>query len=114
MTNYCKEFKAAKGYVKTGAFGGWAFCTEPETLNRFKDATKANNRDLFSDNVVKFLKDEGLDGLDFDWEYPRAPDIPGVPLGLVEETSDYLKFLKLVRTKLASGKEISVAIPASY
>lgn len=25
--------------------------------------------------------DNQLDGVDFDWEYPGAPDIPGIPPG---------------------------------
>jgi GH18 family chitinase len=27
-------------------------------------------RTTFATNVAKFVKDEGIDGVDFDWEYP--------------------------------------------
>jgi hypothetical protein len=99
---------------KIASFGGWAFSTEPATLNRFRDATKAENRLKFAENCIAFLKSEGLDGLDFDWEYPGAPDIPGVPPGTKEHADNYLEFLKLVRERLPAGKELSIAIPASF
>ena len=60
------------------------------------------------------MKEQGLDGLDFDWEYPGAPDIPGVPPGTKEEAINYLEFLKLVRSRLPTGKELSIVIPASF
>lgn len=99
---------------KIASFGGWGFSTEPDTLHRFRDATKAENRLKFAENCIAFLKSEGLDGLDFDWEYPGAPDIPGVPPGTKEHADNYLEFLKLVRRRLPTGKELSIAIPASF
>lgn len=99
---------------KIPSFGGWAFSTEPDTLWRFRDATKPENRLKFAENCIAFMKEEGLDGLDFDWEYPGAPDIPGVPPGTKEQAINYLEFLKLVKRRLPAGKELSIAIPASF
>lgn len=59
------------------------------------------------------MTNNNLDGVDFDWEYPGATDIPGVPNGGDSETSDYLEFLKLMADKL-KGKSLSIALPASY
>ncbi|KAF9894255.1 hypothetical protein FE257_007757 [Aspergillus nanangensis] len=42
-------------------------------------------REMFANAVVAFFKDNKLDGVDFDWEYPAAPDIPGVPPGIQKE-----------------------------
>lgn len=55
-----------------------------------------------------------LDGVDFDWEYPGAPDIPGIPPGSKEDGPNYLAFLQQLRAVLPAGKTISIAAPASY
>ncbi|KAL4938837.1 hypothetical protein BDV06DRAFT_225618 [Aspergillus oleicola] len=52
--------------------------------------------------------------MDFDWEYPSAPDIPGIPSGDPDDGARYLQFLKDVRDKLSSDKTLSIAAPASY
>lgn len=67
--------------------------------------------------MVKFVVDNNLDGVDFDWEYPGAPDIDGIPAGLPEDGLNYLKFLTTMKQALAKsapGKSLSIAAPASY
>lgn len=56
----------------------------------------------------------GLDGVDFDWEYPGAPDIHGLPPGSPTDGTNYLAFLKMVRAALPPQYSISIAAPASY
>lgn len=58
--------------------------------------------------------EHNLDGVDFDWEYPGAPDIPGIPSGGTDEGNNYLEFLKLVRLSLPKSKSLSIAAPSSY
>lgn len=102
------------GQKKVLAFGGWDFSTMPKTYQLFRNAVKSANRDKFATNCVDFLKKHSLDGLDFDWEYPGAPDIPGIPAGGKDEGANYLEFLRLVKSKIPSGKTLSIAAPASY
>lgn len=109
-----KEFKALKGPKRVVAFGGWAFSTAASTYQYFREGTKSANRAAFASAVVDFVVSEGLDGVDFDWEYPGEPDIPGIPAGDEEETENYLEFVKLVKSKMPSGKTVSIAAPASY
>lgn len=109
-----EDFKAMTDVKKILAFGGWDFSTMPATYQRFRDAVKPANRDNFANACVKFVNDNNLDGLDFDWEYPSAPDIPDIPMGSPEEGQNYLEFLELVRSRLPSGKSLSIAAPASY
>lgn len=99
---------------KIVSFGGWDFSTGENTFQLFRDATNAANRDTFVTNAVAFLKENELDGLDFDWEYPGAPDIPGVPPGSPAEANNYLEFLNKLKAKMPAGKSISVALPASF
>ncbi|RYP70405.1 hypothetical protein DL771_005526 [Monosporascus sp. 5C6A] len=61
-----------------------------------------------------FIVSEGLDGVDSDWEYPGATDIPGIPPGSDQDGPNYWEFLKLVRERLPSGKTIGIPAPASY
>lgn len=62
--------KRLRGIKRVMAFGGWAFSTEPATYEIFRNGVKDGNRQLLAANVVRFIIDEGLDGVDFDWEYP--------------------------------------------
>lgn len=109
-----EKFKQIKNVKKILSFGGWAFSTESGTFQRFRDATKPENRDAFAANAAKFLADNNLDGLDFDWEYPGAPDIPNVPPGGSEEGPNYLKFLVTLKKLLPAGKSLSIALPSSF
>lgn len=62
-------FKSLKGVKRVVSFGGWAYSTEPATYNIIRSAIIAN-REVFATNIARFLEDEGLDGVDIDWEYP--------------------------------------------
>ncbi|KAM0276289.1 hypothetical protein ACHAQH_006919 [Verticillium albo-atrum] len=64
--------------------------------------------------VVNFISANGLDGVDFDWEYPGATDIEGSQPGTPEDGKNYLAFLGLVRRHMSQGKTIAIAAPASY
>ena len=108
------KFTKLSGVKKIVSFGGWAFSTEPETFQRFRDATKPENVATFANNCLAFLNEHNLDGLDFDWEYPGAPDIPGIPPGSEEEAHNYNEFLKAMKRRMPKGSSLSIALPASY
>ena len=63
-------FKEMSGIKKIISFGGWDFSTKPGTFNILREATKPENRKTFEKNIIAFLKDNDLDGVDLDWEYP--------------------------------------------
>jgi GH18 family chitinase len=65
-------FKAMTGIKRIISFGGWAFSTEAGTWPIFKNAVKPENRETFKNNVLAFVNEHGLDGVDFDWEYPAV------------------------------------------
>ncbi|KAL5363079.1 hypothetical protein BJX96DRAFT_186568 [Aspergillus floccosus] len=96
------------------SFGGWSFSTDYDTFPIFRLGVSPANREAFAQTVVKFAVDYNLDGLDFDWEYPGAPDIPDIPAGDAGDGGRYLTFLKRVRELLPAGKTLSIAAPASY
>jgi hypothetical protein len=105
---------AKRDYKKVLSFGGWEFSNAPSTSGLFRKAVAPGNRNSVADRLVKFAKDNGLDGLDFDWEYPGATDIPNSDPGEKEDGDNYLEFLKLVREKLPSDKSLSIATASSY
>jgi hypothetical protein len=43
---------------------------QPGTFAILREATLPTNRDTFKNNIVSFIDEHGLDGIDFDWEYP--------------------------------------------
>ncbi|KAJ5538484.1 hypothetical protein N7494_007963 [Penicillium frequentans] len=96
------------------SFGGWAFSTDADTYMIFREGVTEANRDTLITNVVDFISNNDLDGVDFDWEYPGEPDIPGIPAGSSDDGDNYLAFLKGLRDALPDDKTISIAAPASY
>ncbi|KAM7213574.1 hypothetical protein V8F06_011071 [Rhypophila decipiens] len=90
----------------------WAFAN---LSTDFKpDVSGLKEEDKFTKNVVSFVVDNGLDGADFDWEYPAAPDIDGVPPGDLQEGVNYAKLLASMRSQMPTDKTVSFAAPASY
>ncbi|UKZ76853.1 hypothetical protein TrVFT333_004568 [Trichoderma virens FT-333] len=116
ISDYETEFSAFKEgeYKKILSFGGWDFSTGSDTFQRFRQATTSAYRGTFVNNLVSFMKKENIDGFDFDWEYPGAPDIPDVPPGSASEGDNYLDFLSLLKSRLPKDKTVSIAIPASF
>ncbi|OAA60299.1 chitinase [Niveomyces insectorum RCEF 264] len=108
-------FRRLRGVKRIISFGGWGFSTSPDTYDIFRQGVKPGNREVLAKNVVQFVHDNSLDGVDFDWEYPGAYDIPGIPPPVdgKDEGPNYLEFLKLVR-QLLPDKSISIAAPSSY
>lgn len=105
---------ALQGIKRILSFGGWSFSTSQDSFPIFRQSVTTANRQTFASNVVSFVKQHNLDGVDFDWEYPGAPDIPGIPAGSKDDGKNYLEFLKMVREGLPSDKSLSVAAPASF
>jgi chitinase len=108
------KFTKRKDWKRIASFGGWSFSAELPTYRIFRDGVLPQNRERFATNVVKWVVASGLDGVDFDWEYPGEPDIPDIPPDGPEKGIDYLEFLKLVRQILPRDKTLSIAAPASY
>jgi hypothetical protein len=110
-----EDFKKLPNMKRIVSLGGWAASTEPATYNIIRQAI-INNRDTFAANLAKFVQDEGIDGVDIDWEYPGAPDIMvgGSPIGKTTDGLDYLKFLIVLKKALGQNKSVSIAAPASY
>lgn len=110
------DFKRLKssGIKTILSLGGWGDSTSPATYDILRNAVSPEGRERFTTNLAKFAKDNGLSGVDIDWEYPGAADIPGIPAGQKDDGKNYLAMLKLLKSKLDSGMTLSIAAPASY
>ncbi|TQV98247.1 glycosyl hydrolases family 18 [Cordyceps javanica] len=108
------NFRFIRGPKKILSFGGWEFSNAPATYDIFRRGVQAGNREVLAKNIANFINDNGLDGVDIDWEYPGATDIPGTPPGDPKtEGTNYLKFLVTLKG-LLPNKSVSIAAPASY
>jgi len=106
------KFVKMTGVKRVISFGGWTDSTSGDRSFILRGAI-STGREQFSRNVVDFIIQHDLDGLDIDWEYPGAKDIDGI----VPDASDgenYLETLKLIRSMLPSGKTLAIATPASF
>lgn len=65
-----ESLKRLSGPKRILTFGGWAFSTEPNTYNIFREGVTAANRKSMATSIANFIHDNELDGVDIDWEYP--------------------------------------------
>ncbi|KXH62440.1 glycosylhydrolase family 18-6 [Colletotrichum nymphaeae SA-01] len=107
------QFKRINGPKKILSFGGWDFSTFPDTYWIFREAVTPANRLKVATNIANYIKKHNLDGVDIDWEYPGAPDLPGIPPASEDDGPNYLAFLVLLKN-LLPGKTVSIAAPSSY
>ncbi|XDG05350.1 hypothetical protein ABKA04_004965 [Annulohypoxylon sp. FPYF3050] len=107
-------FKKMKDVKKIISFGGWDFSTKPGTFNILRTAVQPANRDKFKKNLLAFVDEHKLDGIDLDWEYPGAPDIPDIPSDDPVNGKNYYEFLSGLKKTVGSSKSVSFAAPASY
>lgn len=71
-------FKEMSGLKKIVSFGGWDFSALPDTFHILREAVKPANRDTFQKNLVAFVEEHDLDGVDLDWEYPGVSTAPSI------------------------------------
>ncbi|KAK3358161.1 killer toxin alpha/beta [Lasiosphaeria hispida] len=113
------RFESITDMHKVISFGGWTFSNNDETYDVLRQAMSPQNRNQFATNVAQFVFDNDLSGVDFDWEYPGATDIPGTPGGFPDDGANYLEFLTVMKQKLStdgvtSKYTMSIAAPASF
>lgn len=79
------------------AVGGWSY--EEVTLEpTFVEATETDEKiDLFVNSIMEMVNDYGFDGVDIDWEYPRA----GQP-----SQNQYEKLMLSLNKRLKAEKKI--------
>ncbi|KAH8703812.1 hypothetical protein BGW36DRAFT_288853 [Talaromyces proteolyticus] len=107
------QFLRITGPAKILSFGGWAFSTDPSTYMIFRDGVTSANAKSMATNMANFIIQNNLDGIDIDWEYPGAPDIPGIPPASSDDGANYLTFLTILKS-LLPNKTVSIAAPSSY
>ncbi|KAJ8121082.1 hypothetical protein ONZ43_g2378 [Nemania bipapillata] len=94
--------RGMSGVKKIVSLGGWTFSTDPSTYTILRNAVSSEaNRQTLVTNVVNFLNDYNLDGIDWDWEYPDEPDIPGIPAGTEADSTGYFLLLDELKTENA-------------
>lgn len=108
------EFKRIRNAKRILSFGGWAFSNDLATYKIFREGVKPANRLTMARNIANFIIKHDLDGVDIDWEYPGAPDLPNMSdPGKAEDGPNYLAFLAVLKN-LLPGKTVAIAAPASY
>lgn len=65
-------FISMTGFKRILSVGGWAFCTDPSTYAIFREAVTSANVNAFVANIVSFIEEYQLDGIDIDWECEQA------------------------------------------
>ena len=76
-------------------------------------ASTYGNRRTFTKSLVSYIQKYGLDGVDIDWEYPKAPDRGGKP----EDTDNFVLLMSDIRDAFDAVNpawEVTLTIPTSY
>lgn len=63
-------FQQISGAKRILSIGGWSFSTDPSTYMIFREGVTAANCSTMATNIANFINDNGLDGVNIDWEYP--------------------------------------------
>ncbi|KAI5861929.1 hypothetical protein GGS23DRAFT_605878 [Durotheca rogersii] len=97
------------------SIGGWTFSDNGTVTQPLfgEIAADAGKRQTFADNVVRFMKQYGYDGVDLDWEYPGAPDRGGQD-GDVENFVLLLQTMRRTFDSSGSRFGITFTAPSSY
>lgn len=67
--NQWKKFIGLLNVNKILSFGGWGYFISPATYDVLRKAIDPANSDKFIENINVFVKKNGLNSIDFDWEY---------------------------------------------
>ncbi|KAI3338994.1 carbohydrate-binding module family 18 [Ustulina deusta] len=97
------------------SLGGWSYSDDgTATQAVWGDlSSTAEKRNMFIDQLAKFMRTWGFDGVDLDWEYPGAPDRGGME----RDIPNYVSLLQDIRTRwdgMANGWGLSFTAPSSY
>jgi len=97
------------------ALGGWTFNdNETATQPVFSDMVSSQgNRQKFIQNLFSFMREFAFDGVDFDWEYPGAPDRGGEPT----DGANFAQFLQELREAITQEPVtyvVSFTVPTSF
>lgn len=113
-----QEFVALTGVKRIITVGGWDFSTDPSSYDLFREAVGSSaNRASLVTATISFLNEYDLDGVDWDWEYPGEPDIPGIPADTADSATNFFLFLlelNVAMTAQTPDKTISTTVPSSY
>ncbi|KAL7746055.1 hypothetical protein RI367_008636 [Sorochytrium milnesiophthora] len=75
-----RQAKAGTSLKTLVSVGGWSFNDPGPTHTRFSDlAASSNNRKMFAQSAISFMRKYGFDGIDIDWEFPTEADRGGKP-----------------------------------
>jgi chitinase len=92
------KFLRLQGVKRIVSFGAGSIGDE-----RFRQAVNTNITE-FADNIASFVKKTPqIDGIEFDWEFPKTE----------KEGLDYAQLITLVRDRLP-GKILSAAVPSGF
>ncbi|WYZ36133.1 hypothetical protein EsH8_XI_000016 [Colletotrichum jinshuiense] len=83
-------------------------------FKKLEGAAQPVNRDVLKRNIISFINEHNLDGINLDWEYPGAPDIPDIPADDPFNGVNYYQLLASIKSEAGSSKSVSFATPASY
>ncbi|KAG0146201.1 hypothetical protein CROQUDRAFT_44730 [Cronartium quercuum f. sp. fusiforme G11] len=87
------------------SIGGW-------TGSRFfsTNTGNAHNRTVFVNTIAEFVKKNGFQGVDIDWEYPNRQGM-GCNVIKQADSANLLAFLERLRMKLGPSARLSAAVP---
>ncbi|TFY68804.1 hypothetical protein EVJ58_g790 [Rhodofomes roseus] len=101
---YTAQGNDVKAMVSIGGWGGSTAFSE--------NMATQDNITNFVEAIVGFADQYGLDGIDFDWEYPGKQGI-GCNAVSENDTANYLAFLQAFRARAAPNFIVTASVPVT-
>ncbi|KAL2812126.1 glycoside hydrolase superfamily [Aspergillus cavernicola] len=108
-------FLQLSGFKKILLLSSWSFSAEPGTYHIFCDVVKLGNQDIFIMNIVLFVTEHDLDGIDIDWECKLYGSCKtDSKIETAKNTENYHAFFTKLQAAMSLSKSILFCMLALY
>lgn len=100
LISFLSQSQGTNAMLSVGGWGGSVYFSS--------SVGSAANRTAFAQSVLSVINQYGLDGVEFDWEYPGGGNGIGCNVNSTSDTANFLLFLQELRSQ-SNGSSLVVS-----